>query len=186
MLYAIVGVLGLLLVGAIWLYNRLVALRQFIRNAWSDIEVQLRRRADLIPQLVESVKGYMGYESAVLQGIAEARSLAMQAKGPSGDKANAESRVGEGLAKIVALAESYPELKSSANFIQLQRELAETERLIASARQYYNGCIRDFNTAVESFPSNLVAGAMGLRTQPFFEIETAEQRLAPSVGGLSA
>ncbi|MCO5295492.1 MAG: LemA family protein [Fimbriimonadaceae bacterium] len=167
-------------------YNAIVSLRQMVRNAWSDVDVYLKRRAELIPNLVAAVKGYASHEAAVLEGLAEARSRAIQLNVPNSEKAAAEGQVGERLVKALVLAESYPELKANENFLNLQRELADTEKHLASARQYYNACVRDLNIKIEAFPSSLVAGAMGAKHGEFFELESVAERVAPSVGSGSA
>lgn len=156
-------------------------MRQLTRNAWSDVDVYLKRRAELIPNLVAAVKGYASHEQAVLEGLAEARSRAMQINVPSSDKAAAEGIVGERLVRALALAEAYPDLKASDNFTQLQASLVDTEKQIASARQYFNACVRDLNIKIEAFPSSLIAGAMGVRPMEFFELDTALERDAPRV-----
>lgn len=163
-------------------FNGIVRLRQMMKNAWSDVDVYLKRRAELIPNLVTAVKAYASHEQAVLTALAEARGRAVALTGPTSDHARAESEVAQGLIRVMAIAENYPDLKASGNFLDLQKELTETERMIASARQYYNAVVRDFNTKIESFPSNLVAGMMGAKHAEFFETDGVEERLAPSVG----
>ncbi|MFQ3588602.1 MAG: LemA family protein [Fimbriimonadaceae bacterium] len=170
------------LVAAIVVFNRLVRLRQMVRGAWSDVDVYLKRRAELIPNLVASVQAFAGHEQAVLTAVAEARAHALSVRGGMTDRANAESEVGQAVVRVIGLAEAYPELASSENFRRLQQELSDTEKAIANARQYYNACVRDYNTKIESFPSNLVASAAGFRSADFFEIEDASQRLAPRIG----
>lgn len=170
------------LVAAIVVFNGLVRSRQMVRGAWSDVDVYLKRRADLIPNLVASVQAFAGHEQAVLTAVAEARAHALSVRGGTADRANAESRVGQAMARVIGLAEAYPELTSSENFRRLQQELSDTEKAIAHSRQYYNACVRDYNTKIESFPSNLVASAAGFKAADFFEIDDASQRLAPSVG----
>jgi LemA protein len=177
-----VAALAALLVALIAQYNALVKLRQMLKNAWSDVDVYLKRRAELIPNLVTAVKAYASHEQTVLSALAEARSRAASLSGPTPVHAQAESEVAQSLVRVMAVAENYPDLKASGNFLDLQRELSDTERLIASARQYYNACVRDFNTKIESFPSSIVAGMMGLRHAEFFETESVEERVAPSVG----
>lgn len=162
-------------------YNGLVRLRQFLKNSWSDVDVYLKRRAELIPNLVTAVKAYASHEQTVLSALAEARSKALALNGPTQSHAQAENEVAGSLVRVMAIAENYPDLKASGNFLELQKELAETERMIASARQYYNAVVRDLNTKIESFPSNLVAGMMGVRPAEFFETETVEERIAPRV-----
>lgn len=163
-------------------YNGIVRLRQLLKNAWADVDVYLKRRAELIPNLVAAVKAYASHEETVLSALAEARARATALPGPTLEHAAAETDVASGLVRVMMLAENYPDLKASANFLDLQRELVETERSIASARQYYNAVVRDLNTKIEAFPSNLVAGIMGVRQAPFFETESAAERIAPNVG----
>jgi LemA protein len=176
--------LGLLVVALVVVYNRFVALRMLVRNAWADVDVTLKRRADLVPNLVEAVRAYASFERSVLTEVTEARAKAL-ASGGTQARADAESDLSSHVARLVAIAESYPDLKASEGFLNLQRELSDTERHLASARQYYNACVRDFNTKIESFPSNVVAGLMGLRHEPFFEVETSSERHAPGVRGLA-
>jgi len=155
-LYIILGVVVLLLVGAITIYNRLVTNKNMVAEGWSGIDVQLKRRADLIPNLIESVKGYMGHERSVLEKVTELRNQSLTAQGV-GDKAKVEGALGAALGNLFALAENYPDLKASANFIQLQQSLADIEDQIQLSRRYYNGAARNFNILIQSFPSNLVA-----------------------------
>lgn len=162
-------------------FNAIVRLRQMMKNAWADVDVYLKRRAELIPNLVTAVKAYADHEQTVLTALAEARARAAALSGPTADHAKAESEVAQGLIRVMAIAENYPDLKASGNFLDLQKELTETERMIAGARQYYNAVVRDFNTKIESFPSNLVAGMMGAKHSDFFETDTVEERMAPSV-----
>ena len=181
LIWGLVVVAGLLLILFIAQYNSIVKLRQFLKNSWSDVDVYLKRRAELIPNLVASVKAYASHEQTVLTAVTEARAHATSLKGPTLDKAAAESQLANGLVQVLMVAEKYPDLKASGNFLDLQKELTETERLIASARQYYNACVRDFNTKLEAFPSNIVAGMMGLKHAEFFETESVEERIAPKV-----
>lgn len=176
-----IGAGVVLVFGFFYLYNGLVSLRQLTRNAWADVDVYLKRRAELIPNLVAAVKGYASHEEAVLTAVAEARAHALALQGPTSEKAVAERQLGGALGNIVAIAESYPELKAGENFQNLQRELSETEKLLANARQYFNACVRDFNIRLEAFPSSIVAGMMGLKSQSFFELEDVSQREAPTV-----
>lgn len=163
-------------------YNALVGLQQLTRNAWADVDVYLKRRAELIPNLVAAVKGYASHEQAVLTAVAEARTHALSIQGPTKQKSEAETGLSSALVRIVGLAESYPELKAGENFQSLQAELTQTEKLLAHARQYYNACVRDFNIKIESFPSNFVSGMMGLKPKDFFELDDVEEREAPPVG----
>lgn len=176
-------VLGALVVFAIVLFNRMVALRRLTENAWSDVDVFLRKRADLIPNLVEAVKGAAAYEQRALEGIVEARSRALAAPDIAG-RQEAETALSRGVNSIVATAEAYPELRASDHFLRLQEELTKAERHIADARRYYNACVRDFNTMIESFPQSLVAQTAGFRPKEFFELETIGERAVPAVTGL--
>lgn len=160
-------------------YNGLVRLRQMVRNAWSDVDVYLKKRADLVPNLVEAVKAYASHEQRVLTAVVEARAVAAAAKSDLPKRADAETHLGNSLLRVLAVAEDYPELKASANFAHLQESLSETERHIASARQYYNACVRDFNTKVEAFPSNVVASIGSFKQAEFFEIEAYDEREVP-------
>lgn len=162
---------------ALWLvatYNGLVRRKNQVQEGWSDIDVQLKRRYDLIPNLMETVKGYMQHEDRVLTQVTEARTLAMKAENAD-TRAQAENALTGALKSLFAVAENYPDLKASANFLKLQDELADTENKIQAARRFYNGQVRDFNTAVQVFPTNLIASIMGMKAFAFFEAE-ADQR----------
>jgi LemA protein len=165
-------VIALLLIG---IYNSLVQLRVRCDSAWSDIEVQLKRRHDLIPNLVETVKGYAAHEKGTFENIAKFRSQAMQATTP-GDKAAAENQLTGALKSLFAVAENYPELKASEEFTQLQGSLSQTEDSIQNARRYYNAVVRDLNTKIQSFPSNILAGMVGFQARQFFEVADAADR----------
>lgn len=170
-------ILGLLVVLAFWViatYNRLVALKNRSQEGWSDIDVQLKRRYDLIPNLVETVKGYATHEAKVFTDVTEARSKAMSAQGMA-DKQQAENALSQTLKSLFAVAESYPELKASVNFAKLQDELADTENKIQAARRFYNGLVRDLNTSLETFPSNLIGSMFSFAKKDFFEAEAAEK-----------
>lgn len=156
-------------------------LRQLVKSAWADVDVYLKRRAELVPNVVETVRAYAQHEKTVLKAVAEARARATALVGPTAQHAQAETQLGESLVRVVALAEAYPELKANKNFASLQTELAESERLIASARQYFNACVRDYNTKIESFPSNLVASLGNFESAEFFEVDLPSQRDAPDV-----
>ena len=164
-----------------WAFNRLVRARNRMREGWSGIEVQLKRRHDLVPRLVETVKAYTAHERRVLEAVASERNAAQAAKGP-GEATRAEQSLGKGLGRMVALAEAYPELKADASFRDLITRLVEIEDGIQYARRYYNGSVRDLNNLIESFPTNLVARLFGFRAGEFFETTTASERLAPKVG----
>lgn len=155
---------------AVMAYNGLIRRRNQVEEAWSDIEVQMKRRYDLIPNLVETVKGYAGHEKNVLEHVTQARTAAMGAK-TAGEHARAENMLTDTLKTLFAVAESYPELKANTNFLELQRELSDTENKIQSARRFYNANVRDLNTALESFPTNMIAGSFGFRKREFFDLE---------------
>jgi LemA protein len=157
------------------MYNSLVQLRVRADSAWSDIDVQLKRRHDLIPNLVETVKGYAAHEKGTFENIAKFRSQAMQATTPA-DKAQAENQLTGALKSLFAVAENYPELKASEQFTGLQTSLNSIEDNIQNARRYYNAVIRDYNTRVQSFPANIVAGMFGFQTKQFFEVESPQDR----------
>ncbi len=183
MIFALIGILLLLVVVFFWSYNKLVGLRNLTRNAWSDVDVYLKRRAELIPNLVASVKGYAAHEQSTLENTIQARNQALSANSITG-RAEAEQQVSSGVGKVLMLAEAYPDLKASSNFLELQRSLSETEKLIASARQYYNACVRDYNTLIEAFPTSIAAGSFGFKPADFFEVDSATDRSVPSVAGL--
>ena len=166
----VVGVLLVLLVGfLIATYNGLVTLRNRVEEAWSDITVQLKRRTDLIPNLVNSVKGYATHEKEVFEKVTEARSAIMGAKGVA-DTAQAENMLEGALKSLFAVAEAYPELKANQNFLQLQQELVDTEDKSQASRRFYNGGVRDLNTKIQTFPVNIVAGMFGFQAKEFFEV----------------
>src|SRR5512136_374960 len=156
------------------MYNGLVQLRVRSDSAWSDIDVQLKRRHDLIPNLVETVKGYAAHEKGTFENIAKFRSMAMQATGPA-DKAAAENQLTGALKSLFAVAENYPQLQASQEFTQLQNSLSEIEDAIQNARRYYNAVVRDLNTRIQSFPTNLLAGMFGFQQKQFFETAAADR-----------
>src|SRR5436309_6878244 len=172
-------VIGILIVGAIFIlagmYNSLVQLRVRTESSWSDIDVQLKRRHDLIPNLVETVKGYAAHEKGTFENVAKYRSMAMQATGPA-EKAQAEGQLSAALKSLFAVAESYPQLRASEQFTSLQSSLNSIEDNIQNARRYYNAVVRDYNTRVQSFPTNILAGMFGFHTRQFFEMESAADR----------
>ena len=174
------GLLVLVAASAISIYNALVRLRVQADNAWADIDVQLKRRYDLIPNLVETVKGYAGHEKQTLEAVIEARSRAMSASGPE-RKGEAESALTGALKSLFALAEAYPQLRAVESFTQLQTSLQEIEEALQNARRYYNAVVRDLNTRIAQFPSNVVAGLFGFTPREFFEITAAAEREAPRV-----
>jgi LemA protein len=171
----IVLLLLVVIVGFLWAtYNGLVSLRNRIEAAWAQIEVQLKRRHDLIPNLVETVKGYAAHESGTLEKVIQARNAAVSAQGVAGAAA-AETGLSRSLGGLFALGEAYPDLKANSNFMQLQEELAGTESKIAYARQYYNDEVRTYNTKVQSFPSNLIANRFAFKIREYFETDEAER-----------
>ncbi|HEY4498658.1 MAG TPA: LemA family protein [Candidatus Paceibacterota bacterium] len=172
-LYVIVGILVLVFAWIVFAYNRFVSLINRTKEAWADIDVQLKRRYDLIPNLVNTVKGYAAHEAGTLQKVTEARTRAMQA-GSLADKNQAENMLTGALKSLFAVAESYPDLKANQNFLELQRELSDTENKIQAARRFYNGNVRDLNTAVESFPGNVIAGAFKFAKMELFELGDAD------------
>ena len=158
----------------IGMYNSLVQLRVRCDSAWSDIDVQLKRRHDLIPNLVATVKGYAAHEKGTFENIAKFRSQAMQASSPA-DKAVAENQLSGALKSLFAVAENYPELKASEEFTQLQSSLSQTEDALQNSRRYYNAVVRDLNTKIQSFPTNFIAGMFGFQRRQFFEVEAADR-----------
>ena len=174
MLWVVLGGVTLILVGVIIIYNQLVQSRQLVDNGWSDIEVQLKRRADLIPRLVETVKGYATHERRLFSEVIEKRNAALAAGGEPISRASAESALQRPVGRLIALAEDYPDLKASGNFLDLQNELSETEDKIEMARRFYNGAVRGLNTKVESVPTNFVAKPFGFSKRDYFEIDEAD------------
>jgi len=160
---------------AVLIYNKLVQLRVRSESAWADIDVQLKRRHDLIPNLVETVKGYAGHEQKTFEEVARLRSQA-QAASALGDRAKAEGELTVALRGLFAVAENYPQLRASENFLALQQSLSQVEDALQNARRYYNAVVRDLNVAVQSFPSNLIAGTLGFQARSFFELESASER----------
>ena len=168
--WILVAVVVVLVLWAVFTFNRLVTLRNRVENGWSQIDVQLRRRYDLIPNLIETVKGYAAHEREVFEHVTEARTRAMGATGVE-DQANAENAVTAGLGRLIAVAEAYPDLKANQNFLALQEELIGTESKIAYARQFYNDQVALLNTLVQKFPANVIAGLGHFEPKPFFEID---------------
>jgi len=167
---------------AVIAYNNLVRQRQLTQEGWSGIDVQLKRRADLIPNLLESVKGYMAHERDTLEAVTKARTSAIAAQnGTPEQRAQAEGMLSQALGKLMAVAEAYPDLKASQNFLQFQGELSNTENEIQLSRRYYNGTARDLNTAVESFPSNVIANFFKFEKVQYFEMENPADRAVPQV-----
>ena len=161
-------ILAALIVVGVVLYNRLIRSRNRVDTAWSDIDVQLQRRYDLIPNLVKAVDQYAGYERATLEAVTELRAEAMQRTDPE-SRGEAEEELSAGVRRLIAVAENYPDLKASENFLDLQKELVETEDYLQFARRYYNGSVRDFNTMTETVPSNIVASTFGFKGRSFFQ-----------------
>ncbi len=175
----IIGIILIIIIAAVllwivFIYNGLIRLKNRVEEAWSDIEVQLKRRYDLIPNLVSSVKGYAAHEKQVLENVTEARSRAMGA-GTAHDKAEAENMLSQTLKSLFAVAENYPNLKANENFLELQRELADTENKIQAARRFYNGNVRDFNTKIEVFPDSIIAGMLKFARRDFFDMDEKEK-----------
>lgn len=174
------AIVAIVLIGAVLLYNQLIAKRQMAHNGWSDIDVQLKRRADLIPRLVAVVQGYAAHEKQLFEDLATKRAAALAAGDDVATRGAAESELSRPVARLIAVAEAYPDLKASQNFLDLQNELSATEDKIEMARRFFNGAVRELNTAVETFPGNLVAGLASIKTRQYFEIESAN-RAAPAL-----
>ena len=179
-LIVILVLLALVAIAVVVLYNRFVQLRNRVDNAWAQIEVQLKRRWDLIPNLVETVKGYAAHERETFQNVTQARAAAQQAQTPA-ESAQAENLLSQALGRLFAVAEAYPELQADENFRQLQTEVAETENRIAVSRQVYNDTVLTFNNAIQTVPGVFVAGPFGFAKRDFFEVEDDAQRDAPQV-----
>jgi LemA protein len=179
-LWIVLGVVALIILWAMWAFNHFILLRNRVDEAWSDIDVQLKRRYDLIPNLVETVKGYMEHEKNLLTDVTDARTRAMGAQTP-GQHAQAENMLAGTLKTLFAVAENYPDLKANTNFLELQRELSDTENKIQAARRFYNGTVRDLNTAIQSFPGNVIAGMFRFTAREFFELEEAAAKEPPKV-----
>lgn len=181
-LWIILGIVVILLIAFVATYNSLVRLRNQVKNAWAQIDVQLKRRFDLIPNLVETVKGYMQHERQTLEAVTNARNMAQQAvSAGAGERAKVEGELGAALGRLIAVAERYPDLKASQNFLALQEELASTENKISFSRQYYNDTVLKLNNQIQMFPSNIIAGMTGFKTAELFETTAAEERTAPKV-----
>jgi LemA protein len=176
-LWIIIGIVVLLALFVWVTYNSLVTLRIRVEEAWSDITVQLKRRLDLVPNLVETVKGYAKHEKAVFENVTEARSAVMSAKGPK-DTAAAENMFEGALKSLFAVAEAYPDLKANQNFVELQQELVDTEDKIQAARRFFNSGVRDLNTKIQTFPVNVVAAMFGFKNRDFFDVEETERDAA--------
>jgi LemA protein len=182
LLWIVLAVVAAAAVYAIVAFNSLVRTRQMANEAWSGIDVQLKRRSELVPNLVETVKGYAAHERGVLDEVTRLRGAAQAV--PQGDvaaRAQAEGALSGALRRLIALSENYPDLKASANFLGLQQQLADLENELQMARRYYNGAVRNLNVLVQSFPSNLIAAMAGFSTRDFFELDDAGERAAPQV-----
>jgi LemA protein len=175
------GVVVVLVLWVVGMYNGLVRARNEVKNAWSQIDVQLKRRYDLIPNLVETVKGYATHERGTLEAVTKARQQAISVGDDVAQRIQAENALSQTLRSLFAVAESYPDLKANQNFLALQEELSSTENKISFARQYYNDAALRFKNRVEMFPSNIFAGMFNFHPEPFFEVEAAEERKAPQV-----
>lgn len=176
----LLGILVLLVISLVAMYNGLVRLKIQCDNAWADIDVQLKRRYDLIPNLVETVKGYAAHEKDTLEGVISARNRAMTASTP-GERAEAENLLTGALKSLFALAEAYPQLRAIESFTSLQNSLSQIEDTVQNARRYYNAVVRDLNTKIEQFPTNIVANMLGFKERQFFEVTAAAEREAPKV-----
>ena len=174
-LWVILGIVVVLIIVVISIYNSLVAARQKVKNAWSQIDVQLQRRFDLIPNLVESVKGYMAHEESVLTKVTELRSSWANAKTVD-EKAKLDNQLSESLKTIMAVAEGYPDLKANENFSELQTELTNTENKISYSRQFYNDTVTRYNTKLELFPSNVIASMFNFKSEELFEVDNQDAR----------
>jgi LemA protein len=179
-LWIILGLVALVLLFLVVLYNRLIRLRNSTQNAWAQVDVQLKRRHDLIPNLVETVKGYAAHERGTFDEVTQARTAAQKAQGPA-EQAQAENILTQALGKLFAVAEAYPQLRATENFQQLQTQLAETEDKIQVSRQVYNDTVLTYNNAIQTVPTNIVAGAFGFKPRDFFEVGEEAERAAPQV-----
>ena len=181
--WAAYGVLAAVLLYIVIVFNRLIRQRNVVREAWSGIDVQLRRRTDLVPALVETVKGYATHERTLLEEVTarRARSLDAQAAGNVGDNAQATQQLGSSIGRLIAVAEAYPQLKANENFLKLQEQLAEIEEQLQYARRYYNGAVRNLNISIQSFPELLIAKPFGFSEQPFFELDDRTQGANPNI-----
>jgi LemA protein len=179
-LWIILGLVALVLIFLVVLYNRLIRLRNSTQNAWAQVDVQLKRRHDLIPNLIETVKGYAAHERGTFEAVTEARTAAQKAQGPA-EQAQAENILTQALGKLFAVAEAYPQLRATENFQQLQAQLAETEDKIQVSRQVYNDVTLTYNNAIQTVPTNIVAGMFNFQPRGFFEVEAEAEREAPQV-----
>lgn len=177
--WIVLAVAALVLILGVVSYNRFVAQKNLIRDAWANIDTELRRRYDLIPNLVETVRGYAGHEREVFENVTRARAAATAATGSPAEQAAAEGPLVAALRQLFAVVENYPQLQANQNFLQLQAELANTEDRLQTARRFYNANVRDYNRRVQSFPSNTIASTFGFREEEFFEIEEAIREAGP-------
>jgi LemA protein len=181
-LWIILGIIGVLLILFWATYNGLVRLRNQVKNAWAQIDVQLKRRHDLIPNLMETVKGYMKHERETMEAVTKARNLAQQlSSAGAAERGKAEGELSSALARLLAVVERYPDLKANQNFLALQEELASTENKISFSRQYYNDSVLSYNNKTQMFPSNIIASMTGFKASEFFEVTLAAEREAPKV-----
>ena len=180
--WIIIGIVAVLLILFVMIYNGLVGLRNQVKNSWAQIDVQLKRRHDLIPNLVETVKGYMTHERGTLEAVTNARNLAQQvASSGAGVRAKAEGELSSALSRLLAVVENYPDLKANQNFLALQEELTSTENKISFSRQYYNDSVLRYNNQTQMFPSNIIANMTGFKASEFFEVTVATEKEAPKV-----
>jgi len=181
-IWVVIGIVVVIAVALIGVYNGLVRKRNQVKNAWAQIDVQLKRRYDLVPNLVETVKGYAKHERETLEAVTQARNLAQQvAGGGAGARAKVEGELSSALSRLLAVAEAYPDLKANQNFLALQEELTSTENKIGFARQFYNDSVLRYNNQTQVFPSNIVAGMFGFKAEEFFETTSEVEREAPKV-----
>jgi len=177
------GIIAVLLIYIIVVFNRLVRQRNVVREAWSGIDVQLKRRTDLVPALVETVKGYATHERSLLEEVTAKRAMSLdaQAQGNVAQNAQATQQLGSAVGRLIAVAEAYPQLKANENFLKLQEQLAEIEEQLQFARRYYNGAVRNMNISIQSFPELLIAKPFGFSEQPFFELDDRSQAANPNI-----
>ncbi len=181
-LWVILGVIAFLLIMMVMVFNGLVRLRNQVKNAWAQIDVQLKRRHNLIPNLIETVKGYMKHERGTLESVTNARNLAQQVSSSGvGVRSKAEGELSSALARLLVVVEAYPDLKANQNFLALQEELTSTENKISFSRQYYNDSVLRYNNQTQMFPSSIIAGMTGFKAGEFFEVTAAAERAVPKV-----
>jgi LemA protein len=172
--WIVIGAIVLIVLYVIFIYNRLVSLRQTVSQSWSDISVQLKQRHDLVPNLVETVKGYAAHERGTLDAVVKARNAAVAASGPA-DQAKAENMLSGALRQLFALSEAYPDLKANQNFLALQSELSDIENKIAASRRFFNNAVSEYNAAIQQFPAVMIAGPLGFGERGFFELDEGER-----------